>query len=170
VALAVLDVRVVVAGDDRDAGGAQRQAIEALAGVAELAGQREVGDVAGADDVVDALGVEVGHHVVERRGVVVAAAAGDQVHPPDPPLVQVVERARPVERQQVQVGAVRESHRSDLPPACRDRKRPWGDAPGVSRSGVAPRGGSAGHDPAEGAWRRALSSAAAVERGRWPPG
>ena len=105
-----LDVGVVVARDHRDPGGAQAEPIEARARERELLTQRQVGDVAGAQHVVDAGGVEILDHVVERVDVVVPAAVRQQVHRADPALVRELEPARAVVRQQVQIGAVGQAH------------------------------------------------------------
>src|SRR5262245_11407733 len=103
-------VRVVVAGQDGDVAGAVRKMIEFLTREYELLAQREVRDIARTQHVVDALRVDIGDHVVERRDVIVAAAIRQQVQRADPALVREVEPARAVVRQQVQVRTVREFH------------------------------------------------------------
>ena len=104
------DVRVVIAGDHRHRGRAERQAIELAARELELATQGEVRDVARAEDVIDTLLVEIGDHRLERGHVIVAAPVREQVHRADPPLVREVEPASPVVREQVEVRAVSETH------------------------------------------------------------
>ena len=90
--------------------GPVRELVEPGARELELAAEREVRDVAGAQDVVDAERVEVVDHLLERGHVIVAAAVRQQVHRADPALVRQLEPARAVVRQEVKVGAMREAH------------------------------------------------------------
>ena len=108
------DVGVVVARDAGDVLGPHGQLGELRAGELELLAQREVRDVAGAQDVIDLLRVEIRDHVVERGHVIVAAPVRQQVHRADPALVREIEPPRPVVRQQVEIGAVREPHPREI--------------------------------------------------------
>jgi hypothetical protein len=103
------DVRVVIAGQHGDVVGAVRELVEPPARERELLFEREVRDVTGAQHVLDALRVEVLDHLVERRDVIVARPVRQQIGRADPALVRELHQARAVVRQEVQIGAVRES-------------------------------------------------------------
>jgi hypothetical protein len=72
----------------------------------------EVGDVAGADDVIDAEAVEIDDQVFERVGVIVARPARQQVHHADPALVRELNELRSFVGQEVEIGEVRDAHGS----------------------------------------------------------
>ena len=106
------DVGVVIAGDHGDLVRPAGELVESDARERELLGEREVGDIAGAQHVVDALRVHVLDHVLERSHVIMAAAVRQEIHRADPALVRELEPARAVVRQKMKIGAVREAHQA----------------------------------------------------------
>lgn len=110
-ALAAFDVAVVVSRNARDVRWPEQDPVEAIARKAKLRRQRQVGQIPRARDVSDRLLVEIVHQRVKDLGLVIAPAVQEQVDAADRTLVDKIPRASAFERQEMNVGQVRDSHR-----------------------------------------------------------
>jgi high affinity sulfate transporter 1 len=101
-------IGVVVAGDEAHRFG-RSEAVEEEAGGRPFVRQSDVGDVAGAGDVIGLLRADVADEGGEKLHVVHGAAGAPPVHPAGEALVQKVPEGRPRQRTDMRVGEMGEA-------------------------------------------------------------
>jgi hypothetical protein len=98
------DVGVVVAGNHGHRLGGRPVALDPAAGGVPLRRQRDVGQISGQRQVVDAAAAQVRQERLEQLHLVDAAPNDEDVEPPQRPLPQKIRRARAAEAAEVGVG------------------------------------------------------------------
>ena len=143
----------MIAGDDGDASGIDPEVFdEHVPRELELALEREVRQVARHDDVVDPCGRDLARDGPHVRGPVHVPALEPQVRPSGQALVEEAPHRHAVERQEMEVREVRDSHGQPASAAHRKPIHAGRDSDVVSRDADRTQTAPSSYEPPRITW------------------